>query len=186
MAGGMFYVEAPVQGPEVRTFSATFPREQTFGPSAHGDTQDTQAGSATVMLNRTNLTSVAFMFTFVDNYRFAAKSPAGATFRVTSPDGNGSEAVCQPGASSSATVSFAAINLPPEEMLFIAGSEAEAQKVAAAHNPACETGSGEWTVEVTVQRNYVTPVHPVGGSISWSLTTRVEWYSLQVSELQRS
>jgi len=182
----MFYVEPPVLGPTVRTFSAAFPREQSTGPAAHGDAQDGQPASASVELNRTNLTSAAFSFTFIDNYRFAALSPAGATFRVTSPEGNSSETVLPPGGSTSATVQFATINLPPEEMILVAGDENEARKMAAAKFPACETGSGEWTVEITVQRAYVTPVHPPGGSISWSLTTRVGFYSLQVTELHRS
>jgi hypothetical protein len=182
----MFYVEAPVSGPTVRTFSAAFPREQISGPSSRGDAQDGQTASATVELNMTNLTSAAFAFTFIDNYRFAALSPAGATFRVTSPEGNSSEAVCQPGGSYSAAVQFSPINLPPEEMILVAGDENAAQKAAGAKNPACETGVGQWTIEITVQRAYASPVHPLGGSISWSLTTRVECYSLEVTELHRS
>jgi hypothetical protein len=182
----MLYVEAPVTGPTIRTFSASFPRDQTNGPPAHGSTADTQVGSASVAINMTNITSAAFAFTFVDDYRFAAVSPAGATFRVTSPEGNSSEVVCPPGGSLSGTVQFPVINLPPEEMVFIADSEADALKTAAAKNPACEAGSGDWTVEITIQRAYVSPVHPVGGSISWSLTTRVERYSLQVAEMHHS
>ena len=182
----MTYVEPTISGPVVRTFSAAFPRDQMNGPASQGDTPDGQTTSATVEINRTNMTSAAFSFTIIDNYRFAFRSPAGATFRVTSPEGNSSEAVCPPGGSLSATVQFAALNIPPDEMMFVAGDEKEAQKTAAGQAPACDTGSGAWTIEITVQRDYATPIHAPGGSISWSLDTRFEFYSLQVAELYRS
>ena len=186
LTGAATYVETPLAGPVVRTFSAAFPRDQGNGPAAHGTTQDTQTGSATVLLNITNLTSVAFSFTFTDNFGLGWRYPAGATFRVTSPEGNTSEAVCQPGASSSATIQFTMINIPPNDMVFLAEGESEAARKASAKNPACETGSGDWMVEVTVQRDIPIQIPRPGASISWSLTTRVEWYSLQITELLRS
>ena len=184
VAGGTLYVEAPAAGTTVRTFSVAFLRDQTNGPTTHGDTTDTQAGSAVVTINLTNLTSAAFSFTFKDNYRFAGLYPAGATFRVTSPEGNSSEVVLAPGGASSGTVQFPALNIPPEEMVFSAKDMNDAKTIASAKNQTQETGSGDWTVEVSVQRN--SPVHTGLGSISWTLTTRVEWYKLQVTELYLS
>jgi len=185
--GAATYVEPAAAGPVTRTYSASFPRMQGTGPSGHGDTQDSQAGSATLTLNITNLTSAAFMFTFNDNPPpLTARSPAGATFRVTSPEGNSSQAVCPPGGSMTATVQFSMICVPPQDMVITAGSESEAGKMAAAKNTTSETGMGDWTIEITVQRDWATPIHRPGGSISWSVNTKVERYSLQVTELLRA
>jgi hypothetical protein len=184
LAGSALYVEVPASGTTVRTFSAAFPRDQTNGPSTHGDTSDTQTGSAVVTINLTNLTSAAFSFNFKDNYRFAGVYPAGATFRVTSPEGNSSEVVLAPGGASSGSVQFPALNIPPEEMVFSAKDMNDAKAIAYAKNQTQETGSGDWTVEVSVQRN--SPIVTGLGSISWNLATRVELYKLQVTELYLS
>jgi hypothetical protein len=69
-------------------------------------------------------------------------------------------------------------------MVFSAKDMNDAKTIASAKNQTQETGSGDWTVEVSVQRN--SPVHTGLGSISWTLTTRVEWYKLQVTELYLS
>lgn len=179
-------MEAPALGPQVRQFSVAFPHATSVGPVANGDAPDGQASSATVELNRTNLTKVSFSFTFTDNYQLAAISPAGATFRVTSPEGNTSEAKCPPGGSTRCTLVVAGMNLPPDGMIFTAEDQQAAQRTAAARYPATTNGSGQWTLEIVPERAYVSPIHPVRSSITWSMTSKAESYSMEVAELQRS
>lgn len=181
----MLYVEAPALGPQIRQFSVAFPHATAVGPVARGDAPDGQTSTATVEVNRTNLTTVSFSFMFTDNYQLSALSPAGATFRVTSPEGNTSEGKCSPGVTT-CTVVVADINLPPDGAIFAAEDQQAAQTTAAHRYPATTNGSGQWTLEITPQRAYVSPIHPIRSSISWSMTSKAESYSIEVAELQRS
>jgi hypothetical protein len=51
----------------------------------------------------------------------------------------------------------------------------------AVRHPVNENGTGDWTVEVTVTRDYMTPVHPTG-SIAWTATSRLTTYQMELSE----
>ena len=183
MAGAMLYVEAPAYGAGLKQFSVEFPRNAAGGPGTNGESADGQTSTATVEINRTNLTSVIFSFTFTDNYRFAAISPAGATFRVTSPEGNTSELKVPASGPKTANIQFMSLNVPPPAVTLTAGGQTEAETLAASRYPATENGSGSWTVEVVSEREFATPIHPGGGSISWTMGSRVESYKVEVTEL---
>ena len=179
----MLYVEAPAYGAQLKRFSVEFPRNAAGGPTANGESTDGQTSTATVEINHTNMTSVIFSFTFTDNYRFASISPAGATFRVTGPEGNTSEVRVPAGGSKTANLQFTSINMPPAAATLTAGGQGEAETLAASRFPASENGSGMWTVEVVSERSYASPIHIGEGSISWTLSTRVESYKVEVTEL---
>ena len=183
-AGTVFYLEAAPSAPAMRSFSALFPTTMQNGPVTQGTAPDGATTAATVRLTQTNITAVRFQFTFTDNYPLTSLSPAGATFRVTTPEGVSKEANCLPGQSTSATVTLDPVGPMPESGLISAANPEEAGRQAAARYPASENGTGEWTIEVMVSRNYASPVHPVSSSISWTAACRVETYSLDIRELQ--
>ncbi len=180
-AGGAQYMGAVGHGPAVPTWTAEFPVAAFGGPGGSGTAQDGQPATATISFNQTNITRVTFLFTFTDLYRFALLSPAGANFKVTSPLDVSAEASVTPGQSTTATITVREVCRVPGALDFPAPTSDDAVRVMLAANPPNSNGTGDWTVEVTVSRDYLTPAHGTG-SISWTAVTRVESYALELSE----
>lgn len=181
--GTIFYTEAAPYTAPVKRYAAEFPRDTVPGPNGQGTATDGQTTSSTMNLNQTNITAVTFEFDFTDNYRFSSLSPAGVTFKVTSPNNVTAESNLRPGAGTFTTVTAAPVCVPPDSAAIVADGLDEATRQAASKFPPSENGTGDWTIEVTVTRAYVSPVHPVSSSISWSVRTRVETYALEVTEI---
>jgi hypothetical protein len=181
LAGGAQYIAVGDTAPALRTWSAGFPEEHVNGPGGAGSAPDGQTSTGSVNLNRTNITEAAFQFQFTDTYRFSTLSPAGATFKVTSPLGLTGEATLSPGQATAAIVTVPRVCDAPDPEEFNAKNDSEAARIVKARYPANENGTGDWTIEVTVTRDYRTPVHPAGG-IAWTVTTRLTVYSLDLRE----
>ncbi len=183
LTGTVFYTEAGPAAAQTGRFSADFPVAASTGPEAQGTASDGQTTSSTISLNQTNITAATFEFEFTDNYRLATLSPAGATFKVSSPNSVSAESTLRPGAGTFTTLTLAPVCVPPVSAVFAANGQSEATREAASKYPASDNGTGDWTIEVTVTRSYATPIHPVSSSISWSVRTSVDVYSLQVTEI---
>jgi hypothetical protein len=183
LTGTVFYTEAGPAAAQARRFSADFPVDVSGGPGAQGTARDSQTTNSTISLNQTNITAATFEFEFTDNYRLSTLSPAGATFRVSSPNNVSAESTLRPGAGTFTTLTVAPVCVPPDSAVISANGQSEATRLAASRYPASDNGTGDWTIEVTVTRSYATPVHPVSSSISWSVRTSIETYSLQVTEI---
>ena len=181
LTGGALYKEAGPQGNGNRTWTAEFFVTPGTGPGGSGTAQDGQTTSASLNFERFNITEVTFQFSFTDNYRFATVSPAGATFKVTSPTGLSGESTLSPGQMTATSITIREITGVPDPMEFSAATQAEAARLAQVRYPASDNGTGEWTVDITVTRDYVGPVHPVG-SIAWTATTSLRTYTLELSE----
>ena len=181
LSGFAIYTEVPAGGPGLRTFLVSFPLSEAAGPEDSGEASDGQTAQTTLTVNQSNITRITFQFQFRDMYRFSFVSPAGATFRVTSPEGVAREASCAPGGTTQASIEFLAVNERPDEATLAAASLKDAQKKASARYPPGLNGTGDWTIEVTATRDYLLPIHGQGG-ISWSLTTRLESYAANVEE----
>jgi hypothetical protein len=179
--GGVVYTGAQ-PGAAVRpTWTAEFPVAHSGGPGGSGNAPDGQTASATINFNQTNITEVTFNFQFVDNYRFSTISPAAVTFRVTSPLGDAMESSLSAGRATATSITIRDVASVPDEEEFLAATEADAARMMAVRHPVNENGTGDWTVEVTVTRDYMTPVHPTG-SIAWTATSRLTTYQMELSE----
>jgi len=151
------------------------------GPGGSGTAQDGQTTSAGINFNQTNITTVTFQFSFSDRYRFSTLSPAGVTFKVTSPGNISGESTLRPGQSTATSVTIREVCKAPDPEEYSAANQAEAAKAVSTRHPANENGTGDWTIEITVTREYMSPIHPVG-SIAWTASTRVDSYTLELSE----
>jgi hypothetical protein len=181
--GTIFYTEAAPYTAPVKRYAAEFPRNTVPGPDGQGTARDGGTTSSTMSLNQTNITAVTFEFEFTDNYRFSSLSPAGVAFKVTSPNNVTAESTLRPGAGTFTTVTAAPVCVPPDSMVIVADGADEAARIAASGSPPSDNGTGDWTIEVTVTRAYVSPVHPVASSVSWTVRTKVETYALEVTEI---
>lgn len=181
ITGTMFYADASKHTAAPNLWTAEFLVSGGPGPGGGGTAQDGQNSSANINFAQVNITTVTFQFQFTDNYRFSAVSPAGARFRVVSPTGLSGESTLNPGQDTATTITIRDVAGVPDASVFPASDRTEAARLALKKYPANENGTGDWTVEVTVTRDYLTPVHPTG-SIAWTATTRVEAYALEISE----
>ena len=181
LTGGVLYTEAAPQGNGMKTFTAEFFVVPGSGPGGGGTAPDGATSSASIDFEQVNITEVTFQFSFTDNYRFATVSPAGATFRVTSPQGMVGESTLSPGQTTATSITIRDVTGVPDSLEFSAAAQAEAAKVAHTRYPANENGTGTWTIDITVTRDYMTQVHPTG-SIAWTATSRLETYTLELSE----
>jgi len=184
VVGMSLYTEPVRDVPRAKRYLVEFPKSTMTGASGQGDTPDGSSGTATVSLNQTNITSVVFMFSFTDNYRLSSISPAGASVKITSPDGAEQTANLPASGPTSAALTFKEVCPLPQEATITAMTLNEAQKKAQSKFPTTENGTGDWTVEVTAARTYKSPVHS-SGSISWTVSSRVESYHAEVSEYLR-
>lgn len=181
LTGGVLYTEAAPQGTGRRTWTAEFLVSAGSGPVASGTAPDGATSSGTINFEQFNITEVTFQFSFTDNYRFATVSPAGATFKVTSPTGLFGESTLSPGQTTATSITIREVTGVPDGTEFIAATQAEAANLTRTRYPANENGTGIWTIDVTVTRDYMTPIH-AGGSIAWTASSRVETYTLDLSE----
>jgi hypothetical protein len=169
--------------PKQEGYTVQFPRSLVNGPVQESITNDGDTGMSMISLNQTNMTAVGFTFTFTDNYRLSGVSPAGAEITITSPLGESKSASCRPGDVTCAVLWFRPLCTPPDNTTLMAWNLTEAQKKSRNRYPEMMNGTGDWTVEVTATREYMTPVHPVASSITWSVKSKVECYRLEVSEM---
>lgn|GEM_PF-2401628 len=181
VTGGALYAEGPAQGAGKSVWNVEFLADSGPGPEGSGNAQDGETTTARLSFERANITAAEFHFSFVDTYRFAAFSPAGVAFRVTSPGGTTSEQAIQPGAPTTTTITFLQLCTVPGETTVSADTQAEAASKALALHPANENGTGEWTVEITVTRDTLLPL-PGAGGIAWTARTRLDGYFMEVSE----
>jgi hypothetical protein len=181
LTGGVFYSEAKPGGAGLPTWTAAFPTAISSGPGASGSAPDGATSSADLSFNQTNITMVTFQFSFTDVYRFSTISPAGATFKVTSPLGLTGESSLSPGQATATGITIRQVCSPPDGDQFGAATADDAARMCKTRYPASENGTGDWTVEITVTRDYMTPVHTTG-SIAWTATTKVTTYTLELSE----
>lgn len=181
VTGGVVYEEGRPGGAAMPAWTAEFPEAQSGGPGGSGTSPDGQTSSASINFNMTNITEVTFQFQFSDMYRFATVSPAGATFKVTSPLGAMGESTLSPGQATATSITIRQVCDAPDAEEFLAAGEADAARICKTKYPVNENGTGDWTVEITVTRDYITPIHPTG-SIAWTATTRVSSYRLELSE----
>jgi len=179
--GGAFYKEVGPGGNGLRTWSAEFPATLHAGAGGSGTATDGQTSGGSVNFGDVNVTTVTFLFTWTDNYRFATVSPAGATFKVTSPLGETGESIVTPGQATATSITIREVCNVPDPEDFKAATEADAARMAKTRYPANENGTGDWTIEITVTRDYMTPIHPTG-SIAWTATTKVTTYMLELTE----
>ncbi|MEM3341579.1 MAG: hypothetical protein QW728_02700, partial [Thermoplasmata archaeon] len=56
------------------------------------------------------------------------------------------------------------------------GSEGDSYKKFLTEFPANSTFTGEWELEVSVKRDYTSPVHPLSGSITCSIQPVFSYY----------
>lgn len=181
VSGGILYAEGPPHGTGTRVWVVEFLPESTPGPEDSGDAADGQTTTVHLDFERQNITGVVFQFSFTDNYRFATLTPAGATFKVTSPAGVSSEQTVQPGQNTATTVRFLQLCTIPGQATVTARDLDEATERALSQHPPNENGTGEWTVEITVFRDYISPIHG-SGDITWTAKTRADGYVMEVSE----
>jgi len=179
--GGVFYTEAKPGGDGLRTWTVEFPVSLHGGEGGSGTAADGQTSGGSVNMVDVNITTVTFQFTWTDNYRFATVSPAGAAFKVTSPLGITGESVVSPGSATATSITIQRVCGVPDPEDFRAATEADAARIAKTMYPANENGTGEWTIEILVTRDYMTPIHPTG-SIAWTVTTRISTYTLELAE----
>jgi hypothetical protein len=181
VTGGVVYEEGRPGAAVLPSWAAEFPETQSGGPGGSGNAPDGGTVSANMNFNQTNITEVTFQFQFSDIYRFSTVSPAGATFKVTSPLGATGESTLSSGQNTATSITIRQICDAPDAEEFFAATEADAARLMGTRHPVNENGTGDWTVEVTVTRDYITPIHPTG-SIAWTASTRVSSYRLELSE----
>lgn len=185
IVGMTMYREPIREVPKQEGYTVHFPRVLVNGPAQETVTQDGETGTSILSLNQTNITAVGFTFTFTDNYKLSGVSPAGAEITITSPLGEAKSAICRPGDVTSAAFWFRPLCTPPDNTTIAAWNQTDAQKKSRNRYPEMMNGTGDWTVDVKVTREYMTPVHPVVGSITWSVKSRVESFRLEVSEMYK-
>ncbi len=181
VTGGIFYKEAVGGSAGLQNWTLEFPVSLGNGPGGSGTATDGQTASATIAFDQVNITTVTFSFSFTDRYRFSTVSPAGATFTVISPLGATGESVLAPGQATATLITVSHVCDVPDQDELRAANLTDAARIAKTRYPANENGTGQWTIEITVTRDYMTPIHPTG-SIAWTVTTRVSTYALELSE----
>ncbi|MEM4729403.1 MAG: hypothetical protein QXH42_06560 [Thermoplasmata archaeon] len=95
------------------------------------------------------------------------------------------EASCAPGGTTRISVEFTDLNELPAEAKVTAAGLQDAQKKAATRYPPGLNGTGDWTIEVSAIRDYLLPVHG-RGSISFTISTRMESYAALVEEMHEA
>jgi hypothetical protein len=151
--------------------------------SSSGNTGDGQSGDGRVLVQPSNVTSATVILTWQDNkpgLGFVAPD-ADVTLDVLAPNGAGfSGSGSNGGSGISIPVTFFSA---PAETDIEAKSQDDAKNKAAKEYPANNNGTGEWVVEVTVERNWALG-NLIQGDISWTCTIEFDYYVVEVTPLE--
>ena len=160
---------------DFKTYHASFPTAKGSVTDS-GSTADGGTGSSTLTIEDVNLTGGTLRISWTDNQpRF--RPSASVSVDVQGPQ---DQAGSGQGSSGSISIDLGPFSTAPNETDIEALTIEDATKDAFENNPATTTGTGDWTITLTVTRSgFAGPFRQ--GSVDWTMTIEYENYSLLVA-----
>lgn len=160
-----------------RKYEVIWVINKIVGKSATGETRDENTDEGYIEINITNMTEVRFTISTSDSHPFSRMSPAKTTVKIISP--NDREESVEIEGTSTEVIVFN-ISSHPNISEIYGKSEDDALKKVEYEYPPTENETGSWYYSISIERDYISPVGIISGSVSWKVDVEIEAYHAEI------